>query len=138
MIMVPFMGYVVELGLTAEVLFLGEAGLAQEFERAIHRGQADMGIFLGQQPIHLLGRHVFHFQKGREDVLTLAGQFQTVFRKMLLENLKLFGGFRHNNEFLHVWETHLTGIWSKGQAGIVARLRNNDSLFVLTGLLVAR
>ena len=95
MVVVPFVGHVIELCLTSEMLLLSEAGLAQEFERAVDRGQADMGVLLGEQPIHLFGRHVFHFQKGREDVLTLTGQFQTVFRKMLLENLKLFGGLRH-------------------------------------------
>ena len=106
MIMVPFVGHVVELCLTAEMLLLCKAGLAQEFKRAVNRGQADMGVFLGEQPIHLFGRHVFHFQKGREDVLTLTGQFQAVFRKVLLENLKLFGGLRHNNEFPRIWETY--------------------------------
>ncbi len=104
MIMVPFVGHVVELCLAAEMLLLCEAGLAQKFQRAVDRGQADMGVFLGEQPIHLFGRHVFHFQKGCEDILTLTGQFQAVFRKMLLENLKLFGGFCHNNEFPQVWE----------------------------------
>ncbi len=104
--MVPFMGYVVELCLAAEMLFLCEAGLAQEFQRTVDRGQADMGVFLGEQPIHLFGRHVFHFQKGREDVLTLTGQFQAVLRQMLLENFKFFGGLRHNNEFPRIWKTY--------------------------------
>ena len=104
MIVVPFVGHVVELGLAAEVLLLCEPGIAQEFQRAVDRGQADVRVFLGEQPIHLFGRHVFHFQKGREDVLTLARQFQAVFRKVLLENLELFGGLRHNNEFPRVWK----------------------------------
>ena len=95
MVVVPFMGHVVELCLAAEVLLLSEAGIAQEFERAVDRGQADMGVLLGEEPVHLFGRHVFHFQKGGEDVLTLTGELQSVFRKVLLENVKLFGGLRH-------------------------------------------
>ena len=44
MVVVPFMGHVVELCLAAEVLLLSEAGITQEFERAVDRGQADMGV----------------------------------------------------------------------------------------------
>ncbi len=99
MIMMPFVSHIVELGLIAEMLLLCEAGLAQEFKRAVDRGKAHMGILLGEQPVHLFGRHVFHFQKGRENVFALAGQFQAVSRKVLLENLKFFGGLCHNNEF---------------------------------------
>ena len=61
--MVPFVGHVVELCLAAEMLLLCEPGLAQEFQRAVDRGQADVRVFLGEQPVHLFGRHVFHFKK---------------------------------------------------------------------------
>lgn len=61
MIVVSFMGHVVELSLIAEMLLLRQAGLAQEFKCPVHRGEADMGVLPGKQPIHLFGRHVFHF-----------------------------------------------------------------------------
>ncbi len=97
--MVPFVGHIIELSLIAEMLLLREAGLAQKFKRAVDRGKADMGVLLGEQPIHLFGRYVFHLQKGLENVLTLAGQLKAVFRKVLLENLEFFDGLCHTNKF---------------------------------------
>ncbi len=94
-IMVSFMGHVVELSLIAEMLLLGQAGLAQEFKGPVHRGKADVSVLLGEQSIHLFGRHVFHFQEGRENILTLTGQFKAVFRKVSLENLEFLGGLCH-------------------------------------------
>ena len=79
MVMMPFVRDVIELGLGSKVLFLRQAGLAQEFQRAVHGRQADMRVFFGEQPVHLLSGHMFHFEKGGEDVFPLPGQFETVF-----------------------------------------------------------
>ncbi len=101
MVMVSLVRHVVELclhpglSLRVETLFLREAGLTQKFQRAEHGGKADMRVFPGKLLIHPFGRHVFHSQKSREDVLTLAGQLETVFRKVLFENVEFFNGFGH-------------------------------------------
>lgn len=47
MVVMAFVGDVVELGLGAEMAFLGQAGVAKEFEGSVDRGEADMGVFLG-------------------------------------------------------------------------------------------
>lgn len=118
MVVVSFVRDVVELGLTSEMLFLCQAGLAQQFQRAVYGRQSDVRVFFGKQPIQLLGRYVFHFQKGGEDVLPLAGQFEMIFPEMLFENVQFFGGLGHFCALPRYRQTRIkTEMRLKGQAG---------------------
>ena len=117
MVVVPFVRHVVELGLTSEMLLLGQAGLAQQFQRAVHGRQSDVRVLFGEQPIQLLGRHVFHFQKAGEDILALASQFEMIFPKVLFENVQFFGGFGHSGALPRYRQSRIrTETWLKGQA----------------------
>lgn len=77
-----------------------------------------MRVFFGEQPIQLLGRYVFHFQKGGEDVLALASQFEMIFPEMLFENGQFFGGLGHFCALPCYRQSRIkTETWLKGQAG---------------------
>ena len=51
MVMMAFVGHIVELGLGSEMTFLRQVGVAKEFEGPIDRGEADVGVFFGQDVI---------------------------------------------------------------------------------------
>ena len=95
MIVMALMGDVVVLGLRAEVPGLGQPGFAEEIQRAIDRGEADMGIPFRQQPVHLLRGNVLHFEKRAEDVFSLAGQLELVFCEVIPEDADFFEFLAH-------------------------------------------
>lgn len=116
-VMVAFVSDVVELGLTSEMLLLGQAGLAQQFQRAVYGCQSDVRVLFGEQPIQLLGRHVFHFQKAGEDIFALASQLEMISPKMFFENVQFFGGFGHACALPRYRQSRIrTETWLKGQA----------------------
>ena len=51
MVMMAFVGHIVELGLGSEMTFLRQVGVAKEFEGPIDRGETDVGVFFGQDVI---------------------------------------------------------------------------------------
>lgn len=51
MVMMAFVGHIVELGLGSEMTFLRQVGVAKEFEGPIDRGETDVRVFFGQDVI---------------------------------------------------------------------------------------
>ena len=74
-IVVPLVGHIIVLGLRAEVASLGQSHFAKEIERPINGGEADMGLFFRELPIHLFRGDVLILQEHVENVLALPCEF---------------------------------------------------------------
>lgn len=98
MIVMALVRHIVILCLGSEMAGLGEACLAEEVQCAVNSRQPQMGIFPRQLVVHFLSRDVFLFQECVEDQFTLAGKFQLVFSKMLLEDSHFFDVFGHGDQ----------------------------------------
>ena len=57
-----------------------------------------MRILSRQLVIHRFSRDVLLLQEGIEDQLSLPGNFELVFPKMLLQDTHFFGMFRHHDQ----------------------------------------
>lgn len=95
MVVVPFVGDVVVLGLGAEVPGLGQASFAKEVERPVNGCQAQMRVFSRQLMVHRFRRDVLLLEKGVQDQLTLASELQLMLPEVLFQHLHLFRMFRH-------------------------------------------
>jgi hypothetical protein len=89
-VVVSFVGDVVILGLGAEMAGLSQAGFAKQIERAVDRGQAEMGVALRQLVIHRFRRDMFLAKKGAEDQFALAGELELMFGQVVFQGLHLF------------------------------------------------
>ena len=74
-IVMPLVGYVIVLGLRAEVASLGQPHFAKEIERPVNGGETDMGVLFCKLPVHLFRGDVFIFQEHVENVLALPCEF---------------------------------------------------------------
>ncbi len=99
MIVMPFVRDIVVLRLRAEVARLGNSGLAEEVERAVDRGQPQMGIFLGKLMVHGFRRDVLLSKERRQDQFSLASQFQLMLGQMLAKHIHFFESFAHGVSF---------------------------------------
>lgn len=89
-IVVPLMRDVVVLGLGTEMAGLGQAGIAKQIERAVDRGQAEMGVALRQLVVHGFRRNMLLTKKDVEDQFALTGELQLMFGQVVLQGLHLF------------------------------------------------
>lgn len=85
--------------LRGEVARLGNSGLAEEVERAVDRGQPQMGIFLGKLMVHGFRRDVLLSKERRQDQFSLASQFQLMLGQMLAKHIHFFESFAHGVSF---------------------------------------
>lgn len=90
MVVMPFVGDVVVLRLGAEVLGPRQAGFAEEIERPVDGGQADVRVLFGEHPVHLLGSDVFHLEEDFKDLFTLAGELQLMLGQVVFEDRNIF------------------------------------------------
>src|SRR5947209_17345244 len=76
-----------------ECNFAGQAALGQQFQRAVHGGEADLGVFFTGEPEKLVRRKmVTGLKKSAQYGVALLGMFQSYALEMLIENLL---GFAH-------------------------------------------
>ncbi len=90
------MGDIVVLRLRTEMAGLSDAGVAKQVQRAVNRGEPEVGIFFGQLMVHGLRRDVFLPEKRRENELTLARQLELMLRQVLPKHLHFFRRFIHD------------------------------------------
>jgi len=72
-VVMPFVGHVIVLGLRTKVAGLGDAGIAKEIQRSVDGGQPEVRIGLGELMIHGLCCDVLLPKKGAENKFPLAG-----------------------------------------------------------------
>jgi len=96
MVVMPLMGDIVVLRLRTEMAGLSDAGVAKQVQRAVNRGEPEVGIFFGQLMVHGLRRDVFLPEKRRENELTLARQLELMLRQVLPKHLHFFRRFIHD------------------------------------------
>lgn len=98
MIVVALVGHIVVLRLGPEMPGLCETCFTKEVQRAINGRQSQVGILPCQLMVHLFGGDVFLFQECVKDQFALAGKFQLMFPKMLLEDSHFFDVFGHGGQ----------------------------------------
>jgi hypothetical protein len=101
-VVVSFVGDVVILGLGAEMAGLSQACFAKQIERAVDRGQAEMGVTLRQLVIHRFRRDMFLAKKGAEDQFALAGELELMFGQVVFQGLHLFRIFARRHDYASV------------------------------------
>lgn len=95
MVVMALMRDIVVLRLGAEVAGLGDACFAEEIQRAVNRGESEVGIFLRQLMIHRLGRDVFLSQERRQDEFALTSQLQLMLGQVLAKHVHFFESLAH-------------------------------------------
>ena len=94
-VVMAFVRDIVVLRLRAEMAGLRQPGFAKQIQRPVDGGQPDVGIFLGEEAVHLLGRDVLHSEKDVEDLLALPGELELMFRQVVFEDPDFFRVFAH-------------------------------------------
>ncbi len=98
MVVMALMRHVIVLGLCPKVSSLSQTRFAKQIEGPVNGCQSEMGIFAGQLMVHFLGRNVLLSQKGVEDQLPLASEFELVFPKVLFQHAHFSSMFRHSSQ----------------------------------------
>ena len=95
-VMMPFVGDVIVLGLRTEVPGLRQPCFTKQIERSIDGRQAQVRIFARQLVVHFFRCDVLLLEKCVKDQLALAGVLQLVLPEVVFQNAHFFLMLRHS------------------------------------------